>query len=594
MAKRALVRGFLGVCLAACSAAPPARAVTAYGVTANGAFMVRFDTATPGTLDDVVAFTGLQPGERIAGIDFRPRTGQLFGVGVQPGGGNDTIRAYVIDPATGAAELLTSAPFTVLSASGYGVSFNPAADRIRVVSNDVDDNFRINPNNGARADSPVTDTNLAVGTVGAVAYDRSFERPGGAATAYAIELAGNLCTIGGIDATPSPNGGALMNFLALGAATGSDPGFDIGPDDDAFAALSSGGSNGLYTVSLTTGIATLVGAIGGGNLGIGGLALAPRTVIAVGAEAGSEPRVRILDGETRLDLLAPFLAFDARIRRGVRVALGDVTGDGMPDLVAAPGKGAIAEIRVWDGTDGADLGAVVAFEPNFKGGVTVAAGDVDADGHKDVIVAPAGGRGPDVAVFAGDGLTSLALFPAYETDFKGGVSVAAADFDRDGDAEIVTGSGKGRASEVRVFDGGGAPFVSGALPAFQNAFLAYDASFRKGVFVAAGDLDGDGTPDVVVGPGKGSAPEVAAFSGVDGAELGRFLAFDAKMRSGVRVAVGDVNGDGRYEILAAPAKGAKGGTALRAYDGRTFEEVSAFLAFDTGYKRGVFVAGVRR
>ena len=74
-----------------------------YGVTASGLFMVRFDTATPGTLDDVVAFTGLQSGERIAGIDFRPRTGQLYGLGVQPGGGNDTIRAYVIDPATGAA-----------------------------------------------------------------------------------------------------------------------------------------------------------------------------------------------------------------------------------------------------------------------------------------------------------------------------------------------------------------------------------------------------------------------------------------------------------------------------------------------------------
>ncbi|HVH08032.1 MAG TPA: VCBS repeat-containing protein [Myxococcota bacterium] len=278
----------------------------------------------------------------------------------------------------------------------------------------------------------------------------------------------------------------------------------------------------------------------------------------------------------------------------MRVALGDLTRDGVPDLVAAPGKGAGAEIRTWDGTDGADLGAIAAFEPGFKGGVTVAAGDVDADGHDDVIVAPAGGRGPDVAVFSGDGLTSLALFPAFEVDFKGGVSVAAADFDLDGDVEIVTAAGKGRAPEVRVFDGTGAPFVSGALPAFQNAFLAYDATFRKGVFVAAGDVNGDGTADIVVGPGKGAAPEVAVFSGVDGAELGRFLAFDAKQRGGVRVAVGDIDGDGRAEILAAPGKGAKGGTAVRAFDGRTFADVTSFPAFDAEYKRGVFVSGVRR
>jgi hypothetical protein len=594
MAKRALVSGLLGLCLAASTAAPPARAVTAYGVTANGAFMVRFDTATPGTLDDVVAFTGLQPGERIAGIDFRPRTGQLYGVGVQPGGGNDTVRAYVIDPATGAAELLTAAPFTVLTASGYGVSFNPAADRIRVVSNDVDDNFRLNPNNGARADFPANDTNLAVGTVAAVAYDRSFDRPGGASTAYAIELSNNVCTIGGVDGTPSPNLGQLLNFLPLGAAAGNDPGFDIGPDGDAFASLTFGGSNGLYAVNLATGIAALVGSIGGGNLAIGGLALAPPTVIAVGAEAGAEPDVHVLDAETGQLLVEPFLAFDARQKRGVRVALGDVDADGVPDVIAAPGKGALADVRVFDGASGTPLGAFAVFEPSFKGGVYVASGDVDGDGRKDVIVAPAGGRGPDVGVVSGDLATQLGLFAAYETDFKGGVTVATADFDLDGSAEIVTAPGKGRAPEVRIFDETGAPFVSGALPAFQNAFLAYDETFRKGVFVAAGDLDGDGTPDVVVGPGKGSPPEVAAFSGVDGAELGRFLAFDAKMRSGVRVAVGDVNGDGRYEILAAPGQGAKGGTELRAFDGRSFEEVSSFLAFDTDYKRGAFVSGVRR
>jgi hypothetical protein len=71
----------------------------------------------------------------------------------------------------------------------------------------------------------------------------------------------------------------------------------------------------------------------------------------------------------------------------------------------------------------------------------------------------------------------------------------------------------------------------------------------------------------------------------------RFSAFQKK--SGVRVAVGDVNGDGRYEILAAPGTGTKG-TAVRAFDGQTSVQVASFTAFDAAFKKGVFVAGVRR
>jgi hypothetical protein len=584
--------GWIGI-LASYFVAGGAAATTAYGITTGGIFMVRFDTANPAAITDVVAISGLQSGERIAGIDFRPRTGQLYGLGVRPVAANDEIRTYVIDAATGVATQVSAAPFTVLTAAAYGMAFNPSADRVRVV-NGIDDNFRINPNNGARADFPTNDTNLmGVGAIAAAAYDRSFESTV-STTLFAIEDAGQLCTIGGVDGTPSPNLGQTFNFLALGAAASGDSGFDIGPDDDAFAALNSGGSNGLYTVNLATGIATLVGSIGGGNLSVGGLALVPPTVLAIGAEAGFAPLVRLLDAESGEDRITPIVAFDERVRRGVRVALGEVNGDGTPEVFAAPGKGAAGEVRIYDGETGALVTSTVPFEADFKGGVFVAAGDVDNDGVADVVAGAGAGRRADVAVFSGDDMTAISTITPYPETFRGGVTVATADFDNDGIAEIVTGAGKGGLPSVRVFDGLGNPFLPGALPGFVNNFLAYTETFRKGVFVAAGDVNGDGTADIVVGPGKGSPPQVAVFSGVDGSELGRFLAFDAKQKGGVRVAVGDVDADGRYEIIATLGKGAKGGSEVRAFDGRTFEHEDGFLAFDEKYRRGVFVAGVRR
>lgn len=332
MTPRSIVRA-LGpaACAAALLAGSGARADTAYGLTTSGVFMVRFDTAAPEALEDVVAISGLQVGERLAAIDFRPRTGQLYGIGVRPNGDDATVRTYVVDPETGRAELVTSGtPFTVLESSAYGMAFDPVADVIRVVTLDFDDNFRVDPDSGARADVPVNDTNLMSAQVSAAAYDRSFH--GTAATsAFALQVGtGELVTIGGVDGVPSPNGGTLMNPLSMGAPASGDAGFDIGPDDDAFAALQFGGVNTLYEVDLETGLAASIGPIGGGNLSIGGLALAPKTVIAVGAEKGSEPRVRLLDAATGNDLVAPFLAFDGAQKAGVRVTAGDLNGDGVP------------------------------------------------------------------------------------------------------------------------------------------------------------------------------------------------------------------------------------------------------------------------
>ena len=188
--------------------------------------------------------TGLAMGETIVGIDMRPATGQLFALG-------STSRIYAVNMSNGAGAMIGSGPFTpALSGTSFGFDFNPTVDRIRVVSN-TGQNLRLNPNDGTVA---VTDAPLNPGTpsVDAAGYINSF--PGATTTVlYDIDFGTDRLHI-----QNPPNAGTLDAGKPLGIDVSASNGFDIGGrTNNAYGIFTVGGNNGLYSVNLATGAASL-------------------------------------------------------------------------------------------------------------------------------------------------------------------------------------------------------------------------------------------------------------------------------------------------------------------------------------------------
>src|SRR5712691_10987865 len=219
-------------------------------------------------------------------------------------------------------------------------------------------------------------------------------------------------------------------------------------------------------------------------------------IFAVGADVGGQPEVHVYNADG--SLRDSFLAYSADFTGGVRVALADVNGDGVPDLVTAAGPGGGPHVKVFDGATGLEVMGFFAYDATYSGGVTIAAGEINGKG---VIVTGTGlGGGPQVNVFDGATGTLEQTYFAYDPNFIGGVNVAVGDVMGNGHGSVITAPGYGIASEIKVFDG-----LTGAL---EQDFLAYDPGFHGGVSVAAGDLTGQGRVEIVTGAGPGGGPHV--------------------------------------------------------------------------------------
>lgn len=191
--------------------------------------------------------------------------------------------------------------------------------------------------------------------------------------------------------------------------------------------------------------------------------------------------------------------------------------------------------------NGSTLKTIRPFGDKFQGGISIAVADFDNSGHYSIIVAPEKG-GSNLIKFYNNKLSDTGKqFSAYRASATGlGAHVATGDVDGDGRDEIITGAGFGGGPHVKVFDQFGN---------LKTEFFAYGLNFRGGVNVAAGDVDGDGKDEVITGAGITGGPHVRIFNSANQV-IGQWFAYDSSKRFGVRVTSADIDGDGLDEVIA--------------------------------------------
>ena len=584
-----------------------------------------FNGNSPGTFISNIAITGLNPNEQLVGIDIRPADGLLYGVGTTGTASRlvriNTMTGAVTTVGTGFAPPLAFQTF-------YGVDFDPTTDRLRVIGfNDI--NIRINPVNGTLAG---TDPNIAFApgdrnfgdnpAVDMIAYSDPAARNenlGEPAVLYGIDTANGVLVI-------ISSNGQLTTVGPLGQFLSTSAGLDF---DFATGDLIATYNDGVYRINIFTGEAVFQGSLPTG--GIDGMTI-PRPVatptptprptatatptptptptpvpcsptapqspgIVTGTDTGSNHVKRF---NNALAETASFLPFGPTFNGGVRVAVGDINGDGIDDIAAGAGPGGGPQVMVFSGGCTPAIRSFLAYSPSFTGGVFVAVGDINGDGVADIITGSDAGMTAQVKVFDAVTLGEIRSFQPF-AGFGGGIRVASGDVNGDGRDDIIVGAGAGGGPHVKVFDG-----VTNAV---HHDFFAYETNFLGGVFVGAADMNDDGRADIVTGAGPGGGPHVKVFSGNDLLLIRSFFAFEPTFMGGVRVAVGRVNDDVAPDILVGAAAlgltagfaldeqtspdvggGTSGGPRVKVFDGVTNAVIRDFLAYPPPFAGGVFVA----
>ncbi|KKW37064.1 MAG: hypothetical protein UY81_C0005G0004 [Candidatus Giovannonibacteria bacterium GW2011_GWA2_53_7] len=265
--------------------------------------------------------------------------------------------------------------------------------------------------------------------------------------------------------------------------------------------------------------------------------------IVTGASSGMLPEVKIFNSQGVFQ--RNFMAYATTLRTGIRVTACDLDGDGTKEIVTVPKAGANPHVRMFDYNGRALSPGFFALNGTFRGGAALACGDIGGKGKAEIIVTALAGGGPQVNLYNGQGQRD-GVFLAYDARLRSGIEIGLADINGDGKNEIVTIPNRGR-THVQIFSGKGERLSPG--------FFAFEQSFQGGGTITGGDANGDGIDEIIVAAGPGHANEIRVFT-KRGLQLGTIRPYPAGLQGGVMMATGNLDSDGRDELVTIPASNA--------------------------------------
>lgn len=310
----------------------------------------------------------------------------------------------------------------------------------------------------------------------------------------------------------------------------------------------------------------------------------PKNNIIVVPASGASPQVKVFSSSGKV--LSQFLAYSSSFKGSVNPASGDINGDGTEEIITAPGPGGSPQVKVFS-NNGKLLYQFLAYASGFKGGVNVASGDLDGDGTDEIVTVPESGGGPQIRIFGlrnGKFQPTTQSFLAYSASFKGGVSLTVGDLEGDGIHEIITAPLSASSPQIKIFG-----FRSGVFKPVILGLMAYSSGFKGGVTLASGDINGDDKDEIITGVASAGNPQVRIFGRGNDKKVSQigsgWLAFSSSFKDGISLAVADLEGDGSAEIIASPRANASSKIRMFTQAGKTAKK--EFLGFSVSFKNGV-------
>lgn len=223
----------------------------------------------------------------------------------------------------------------------------------------------------------------------------------------------------------------------------------------------------------------------------------------------------------------------------------------------------------------------LAYGLDFRGGVNITKCDIDNDGIDNIVTGAGVGGGPHVRVFDKFGEVQHEFF-AFHPDFHGGIDVGCGNINNTpGDEIIVSQKSKGQAW-IKAYS-----INNKWKESLISEFLAYDEKFEGGSHIAAGDIDNDGRDEIITGAGVGGGPHVRTFNQYGEPKSISFFPFPKDYRGGVDVSAGDVDGDNEDEIILAANKFAS--ARVKIYKNNN-QIIGNFIAYQEAFQGGVNIS----